>query len=246
MGVATVIATDVLASNGVVHVIDTVLAAAPAAEPATKEAELPSIAAAAIATPSLSTLVTAVKAAGLVETLSGEGTFTVFAPTNDAFAKVPAEALGGLLKDKEALTAVLLRHVLPVPVKAGEIPAGSTVLKTVGGEDITVTNADGAVTIEANGVVATVIATDVLASNGVVHVIDTVLAAAPASEPATKEAELPSIAAAAIATPSLSSLVTAVKAAGLVETLSGEQHSPSSLQPMMHSLKFQQKLWEAS
>merc|ERR1739838_685846 len=98
----------------------------------------------AIATPALSTLLAAVKAAGLVETLSGEGSFTVFAPTNDAFAKVPAEALGGLLEDKEALTAVLLRHVLPVPVKAGEIPAGSTVLKTVGGEDITVTNADGA------------------------------------------------------------------------------------------------------
>jgi uncharacterized surface protein with fasciclin (FAS1) repeats len=172
--IATVIATDVLASNGVVHVIDTVLAAAPAAEPATKEVELPSIAAAAIATPSLSTLVTAVKAAGLVETLSGEGTFTVFAPTNDAFAKVPAEALGGLLEDKEALTAVLLRHVLPVSVKAGDIPAGSTVLKTVGGEEITVTNADGAVTIESNGVIATVIATDVLASNGVNDVNDTI------------------------------------------------------------------------
>merc|ERR1711936_522819 len=165
--------------------------AAPTAAPAPRVAELPSIAAAAIATPSLSTLVTAVKAAGLVETLSGEGTFTVFAPTNDAFAKVPEEALGGLLEDKEALTAVPLRHVLPVPVKAGEIPAGSTVLKTVGGEDITVTNADGAVTIESSAGKATVIATDVLASNGVVHLIDTVLAAAPASKEATKEAELP-------------------------------------------------------
>merc|ERR1711953_346782 len=132
---------------------------APTAAPAPRVAELPSIAAAAIATPSLTTLVTAVKAAGLVETLSGEGTFTVFAPNNDAFAKVPAEALGCLLEDKEALTPVLLRHVLPVSVKAGDIPAGSTVLKTVGGEDITVTNADGAVTIESNGVVATVIAT---------------------------------------------------------------------------------------
>merc|ERR1712110_401198 len=149
--------------------------AAPTEAPAPRVAELPSIAAAAIATPSLSTLVTAVKAAGLVETLSGEGTFTVFAPNNDAFAKVPAEALGGLLEDKEALTAVLLRHVLPVPVKAGEIPAGSTVLKTVGGEDITVTNADGAVTIASSAGTATVIATDVLASNGVVHLVDTVL-----------------------------------------------------------------------
>merc|ERR1711994_918986 len=65
----------------------------------------------AIATPQLSTLLAAVKAAGLVETLSGEGPFTVFAPTNDAFAKIPADTLNGLLADKEALTAVLLRHV---------------------------------------------------------------------------------------------------------------------------------------
>merc|ERR1711920_328709 len=66
-----------------------------------------------IATPQLSTLLAAVKAAGLVETLSGEGPFTVFAPTNDAFAKIPAETLNGLLADKEALTKVLLRHVVP-------------------------------------------------------------------------------------------------------------------------------------
>merc|ERR1719458_1307898 len=212
-GKANVIATDVLGSNGVVHVIDKVL---------TNLSPLSTIAEAAIDRPFLSTLVSTLQKAGLVDTLSGEGTFTVFAPNNEAFGKVPAEALGGLLEDKEALTAVLLRHVLPVSVKAGDIPAGSTVLKTVGGEEITVTNADGAVTIESNGVIATVIATDVLASNGVVHVIDTVLAAAPAAEPATEEVELPSIAAAAIATPSLSTLVTAVKAAGLVETLSGE------------------------
>merc|ERR1711915_694087 len=67
----------------------------------------------AIATPQLSTLLAAVKAAGLVETLSGEGPFTVFPPTNDAFAKIPADTLNGLLADKEALTAVLLRHVVP-------------------------------------------------------------------------------------------------------------------------------------
>merc|ERR1711892_14486 len=82
----------------------------------------------AIATPALSTLLAAVKAAGLVETLSGEGPFTVFAPTNDAFAKIPEDALNGLLADKEALTAVLLRHVVPgAPVK------------TAGGEEIEVT-----------------------------------------------------------------------------------------------------------
>merc|ERR1712153_145020 len=82
----------------------------------------------AIATPALSTLLAAVKAAGLVETLSGEGPFTVFAPTNDAFAKIPTDALNGLLADKDALTAVLLRHVVP-----------GAALKTAGGEEIQVT-----------------------------------------------------------------------------------------------------------
>merc|ERR1711994_209268 len=73
--------------------------------------DLPTIVQAAVATPDLSTLVTAVTAAGLVDTLSGEGPFTVFAPNNDAFAKIPADTLAGLLADKPALTEVLLRHV---------------------------------------------------------------------------------------------------------------------------------------
>ena len=138
--------------------------------------ELPTIAAAAIGTETLSTLVTAVKAAGLVDTLSGEGTFTVFAPNNAAFDKIDADALAGLLKPEnvDQLKAVLLRHVLPTVIKASDIPAGSTVVKTVGGEEITVTNADGTVTIESSAGKATVIATDVLASNGIVHVVDTV------------------------------------------------------------------------
>merc|ERR1711892_1150270 len=92
----------------------------------------------AIATPALSTLLAAVKAAGLVETLSGEGPFTVFAPTNDAFAKIPA--LTGLLADKDALTAVLLRHVVPgAALKARDVPHGTTPVKTAGGEEIEVT-----------------------------------------------------------------------------------------------------------
>merc|ERR1712128_371458 len=87
----------------------------------------------AIATPALSTLLAAVKAADLVETLSGDGPFTVFAPTNDAFAKIPAETLNGLLADKEALTAVLLRHVVPgAALKAGDVPHGTTPVKTAG------------------------------------------------------------------------------------------------------------------
>jgi len=147
---------------------------APAA-PASRAAATPSIAALAIATPKLSTLLAAVKAAGLVETLSNDGTFTVFAPTNEAFAKIPSETLTGLLADKEALTGILLRHVLPIVVKAADIPQGSTVLDTVSGDKIKVTNGPGGVTIDnMMGTTAKVIATDIIGSNGVVHLVDTV------------------------------------------------------------------------
>merc|ERR1712077_39847 len=86
-----------------------------------------------------STLLAAVSAADLAGTLSGEGPFTVFAPTNDAFAKIPADTLNGLLADKEALTAVLLRHVVPgAALKARDVPKGTTTVKTAGGEEIDV------------------------------------------------------------------------------------------------------------
>jgi len=138
--------------------------------------DLPTIVQAAVATPDLSTLVTAVTAAGLVDTLSGEGPFTVFAPNNDAFAKIPADTLASLLEPEnvDQLKALLLRHVLPTTIMAGDIPEGSTTVDTAGGETITVTNADGAVTIESSAGTATVIATDVVTSNGVVHLVDTV------------------------------------------------------------------------
>merc|ERR1712123_315636 len=87
----------------------------------------------AIATPALSTLLAAVKAAELVETLSGEGPFTVFAPPAASFAKIPTDALNGLLEDKDALTAVLLRHVVPgAALKAKDVPHGTTPVKTAG------------------------------------------------------------------------------------------------------------------
>merc|ERR1712156_927799 len=123
-----------------------------------------------------STLLAAVKAAGLAETLSGEGDFTVFAPTNDAFAKLPEGTIPFLLKpeNKQALADILLRHVLPNRIEASQIPAGSTNVKTVGGEDITVTNANGGVSIKSSAGVANVIATDIQTSNGVVHLVDTV------------------------------------------------------------------------
>merc|ERR1712045_968921 len=138
-------------------------------------APLKSIAATAAETPALSTLLAAVKAAGLAETLSGEGDFTVFAPTNDAFAKLPKETLDFLLmpENKDALAAVLLRHVLPTRIMAGDIQPGTTTVKTVGGEEIDVINNNG-VSIKSSAGSANVIATDIDTSNGVVHLVDTV------------------------------------------------------------------------
>jgi uncharacterized surface protein with fasciclin (FAS1) repeats len=131
------------------------------------------------------TLVAAVKAAGLVDTLSGPGPFTVFAPTNEAFAKLPAGTVDNLLKpeNKETLVKVLTYHVVPgrmtavnlmKAVKDGE---GAAKLKTVAGEDIWVKQAGpGKLTItDSKGDVAMVTIADVIQSNGVIHVIDTVL-----------------------------------------------------------------------
>jgi uncharacterized surface protein with fasciclin (FAS1) repeats len=131
------------------------------------------------------TLVAAVKAAGLVDTLSGPGPFTVFAPTNAAFAKLPEGTVDNLLKpeNKATLVKVLTYHVVPgrmtalnlmKAVKTGE---GEAHLKTVAGEDLTVKQAGpGKLTItDAKGDVANVTIADVLQSNGVIHVVDTVL-----------------------------------------------------------------------
>merc|ERR1712106_1267097 len=130
----------------------------------------------AIATPALSTLLAAVTAAGLVETLSGEGPFTVFAPTNDAFAKIPADALNGLLADKDALTAVLLRHVVPgAAPKARDVPEGTTAVATAGGEEIDVTRVPHtSIGIKSSAGEAGVIGFDIIATNGVVHLVDSV------------------------------------------------------------------------
>merc|ERR1712060_344795 len=127
-----------------------------------------------VSNPNFSTLLAAVKAADLVDTLSGEGPFTVFAPTNSAFEKVPADALNSLLADKEALTAVLLRHVVPGAALQGKnIPPGDTKLETAGGEEITVTR-DNYIKITSSAGSAHVLLFDVLASNGVVHAVNSV------------------------------------------------------------------------
>ena len=122
----------------------------------------------AVAAGNFTTLVAAVKAAGLVETLKGAGPFTVFAPTDAAFAKVPKATLDGLLADKAALTKVLTYHVVAGKVMAADVKAGH--VKTVQGSDVAMAT-EGGVTV--NG--AKVVAADVAASNGVIHAIDTVL-----------------------------------------------------------------------
>lgn len=126
----------------------------------------------AIGSPDHTTLVAAVTAAGLVETLKGAGPFTVFAPTNTAFAALPAGTVDGLLKpeQKDALTKILTYHVVAGAVKAADLKDGQKV-KTLQGEELTVSIKDGVVKI--NG--ATVAAADLMGSNGVVHVVDGVL-----------------------------------------------------------------------
>ncbi len=118
------------------------------------------------------TLVAAVKAAGLVETLSGTGPFTVFAPTNEAFAKLPAGAVDNLLKPemKADLTGVLTYHVVPGAVMAADLKDGQKI-KTVQGKELTVSIKDGKVMIDG----ANVTIADVVSSNGVTHVIDAVV-----------------------------------------------------------------------
>ena len=122
----------------------------------------------AVAAGSFKTLVTAVQAAGLVDTLKGKGPFTVFAPNDAAFAKVPQDQLDALLKDKAKLASVLTYHVVPGLVMAKDVKAGE--VATVQGSKITIST-DGGVKVDG----ANVIATDVVASNGVIHVIDSVI-----------------------------------------------------------------------
>ena len=122
----------------------------------------------AVAAGQFKTLAAALQAADLVGTLKGPGPFTVFAPTDEAFAKIPKADLDALLKDKAKLTAVLTYHVVPGKVMAKDVKAGK--VKTVQGSELTVATTGG-VTVDASKVVKT----DIAADNGVIHVIDTVL-----------------------------------------------------------------------
>lgn len=159
---ANIVATDVACSNGVIHVIDTVI--------------LPvdgTIVDVAAKNGSFNTLVAAVKAAGLVETLSGKGPFTVLAPTDAAFAKLPAGTLEMLLKpeNKKQLVDILTYHVVPGVAAYSDQVVKMSQVPTVLGTPITVTVTDGKVRLNDSNVVAT----DVEASNGVIHVVDTVI-----------------------------------------------------------------------
>ncbi len=122
----------------------------------------------AVAAGNFKTLATALGAAGLVDTLKGKGPFTVFAPTDEAFAKIPKADLDALLKDKAKLSAVLTYHVVAGKVMAADVKAGK--VKTVQGSDLTVTTSGGVMVDKAK-----VVKTDIVADNGVIHVIDTVI-----------------------------------------------------------------------
>ena len=195
-GTVTVVIADIMASNGIVHVIDGVLIP--------PSMQLPSIVEIATSDDNFSTLVSALQAADLVTTLQGDGPFTVFAPTNDAFAALDAIPEGDDLKE------VLLYHVVSGKYTGAELLEKQTVT-TVQGEEVTIEWMDGKVVL--NGTVTVVIA-DIMASNGIVHVIDGVLI--------PPSMQLPSIVEIATSDDNFSTLVSALQAADLVTTLQGD------------------------
>merc|ERR1719436_1414242 len=159
---------DIEASNGIIHIMKDVIYPIPSGN----------IAEVVSGDERFSTLLAAVGAAGLADTLATGGPFTVFAPTNEAFAKVPQDALNGLLADKEALTKVLLRHVVPGTkfAKGLQLP---THFNTAGGaaEDRIGTQMyrSGTVKVFSSSNVAKLVDADIIATNGVIHAIDTVI-----------------------------------------------------------------------
>jgi transforming growth factor-beta-induced protein len=197
---AQVVITDIMADNGVIHVIDSVLLPP---EPLGNIVEI------AIEDGRFSTLVSALQAADLVGTLAGEGPFTVFAPTDEAFAKLPEGTLEALLEDIPALTDILLYHVVSGQVLAEDVVALESA-ESLLGQPIRIKVEDGMVYLNEN---VQVVITDIVADNGVIHVIDSVLLP---PEP------LGSIVEIAIEDGRFTTLVNALQAADLVGTLAGE------------------------
>ncbi len=212
---ATIVTTDIEAANGVIHIIDRVIL--PPAQAAEAPAPTADIVDTAVAAGQFTTLVTAVQAAGLVDALKGAGPFTVFAPTDEAFAKLPAGTIEALLADPATLQSILLYHVVPGKVMAADVSDGLTA-DTLQAEPVTFRVADGVAKIND----ATIVATDVEASNGVIHVIDSVILP-PSLQ--SSSAEAPPAAAAgdivdtAAAAGQFTTLLAAAEAAGLVDTL---------------------------
>lgn len=203
---AQVTATDVEASNGIIHVIDTVLQPPADVQPTGNIVEV------AVADGGFTTLVAAVEAAGLVETLADpDADLTVFAPTDEAFAALGDDVINGLLSDIDALSDVLLYHVISDGA-VDSITATSLLgedVEMANGDSVTIDIRDGALFVNDSQVVIA----DVPATNGVIHVIDAVLIP-PADQP-----EPGSIIDVAVANGSFTTLVAAVEAAGLTETL---------------------------
>ena len=191
---AEIVATDIEAANGVIHLIDSVIL---------PPADIVDVAAEA---GSFSTLIAAVQAAGLEETLRSKGPFTVFAPTDEAFAALPEGTVEALLADPEALADILLYHVVPGKVMAADLSDGMEAETAQGSSVRFAIHSDGAPAVED----ALITATDIEAFNGVIHVIDAVI--------------LPpmDIVDTAIEAGSFNTLVAAVQAAGLEEALRGE------------------------
>ena len=221
-----VVIADIVASNGVIHVIDAVLLPpeptaqamqaeqdeqpqpAEQAEQAEQQEQPGTIVDIAVADGRFETLVAAVQAADLVETLQGEGPFTVFAPTDDAFAALPEATVAALLEDIPALTSILLYHVVAGDVRAADVATLDSAV-TVQGEPVRISVEGDNVRINDSLVVIA----DIVASNGVIHVIDAVLLP---PEP------LGSIVDIALGEERFETLVAALQAAELVETLQGE------------------------
>ena len=165
--------SDVIADNGVIHVIDGVLL-----PPATSECDPQSVGGIAAASEDFATLVTAVEAAGLLETLCGDGTFTVFAPTNAAFEALPEGTLEALLEDTEALKNILLYHVAGETLLAADV-VGLNSIAMLNEDSVSIEVTDAGLVLLNGSVTITV--TDIVGTNGVIHVIDGVLLP-PASE----------------------------------------------------------------
>lgn len=191
---ATVTAVDITASNGIIHVIDTVL--------------IPPVDVVDTAVAGgFSTLATAITEAGLIDTLKGEGPFTVFAPTDEAFAALPEGTLEALLADTDALVDVLTYHVVAGYNFAADVVTLDSAV-ALNGDELQISVGDGVQVNDSN-----VVVTDVLASNGVIHVIDAVL---------IPPADLADIVDTALGVERFSTLVAAIEAAGLVDALKGD------------------------